>query len=64
MKPTFVVLKIQKFYKNSVDFCYFIQPFFHKNFRGTCSSVEMLKGEHSQGKGWELLLYRDLLLAA
>jgi len=30
--------------KNSVDFCYFTQLFVIKIFKGTCSSVEMLKG--------------------
>ena len=30
--------------KNSIDFCYFTQAFCHKKFRGTCSSVKMLKG--------------------
>ena len=42
--------------KNSVDFCYFTQPFYHKNYRGACSSVEKLKGTWSE-KGWELLTY-------
>jgi len=28
--------------RNSVGFCYFIQPFYIRDFRGICSSVEML----------------------
>jgi len=32
------------FHNSPTDFCYFIQFFIMRNFRGTCSSVEMLKG--------------------
>ena len=37
-ESTFLALKIYNLY------FYFIQPFAIRNFRGTCSSVEMLKG--------------------
>jgi len=36
--------KSESFIKNLVDFLVFLSFFVTKNFRGTCSSVEMLKG--------------------
>jgi len=33
-----------------MDFCYFTQPFFIRNFRGMCSSIEMLKGYMVRGR--------------
>jgi len=32
MESTFVFQKIYKFNENSVNFCYFTQPFRHKKF--------------------------------
>jgi len=37
------ILKYKSYVKNSVDLCYFTQFFAIENFRGECSSVEMLK---------------------
>jgi len=43
MECTFIVLKICKFYYKFGGFLIIYSAFFIRNFKGTCSSVEMLK---------------------
>jgi len=42
-EPTFIVPNSKSYIKNSVDFVILLSHFIIKNFRGTYSSVKMLK---------------------
>ena len=55
-ESTFLALKIHNLY------FYFIQPFAIRNFRGTCSSVEMLKGYVVRERLGTPALYARLLV--